>query len=158
MQIILNAQNLAAIKDLDTVLKETIIKINVINSLQKEYDSVAVFVGETLTAILSVIQPTLPYLIQKHFKKYVKQLVGTNGSEILGTLEEFFEQTDQSLSDLRSWPDASSDVAFQTKAEFQATLIRHRHDIKLAHDAVISQIEFYTWAQKLFLDWLFMVR
>ena len=58
VQIILNAKNLTATQDLDTVLKETINKVNVINSLQKEYDSVAVFVGETYSNSLPLINGT----------------------------------------------------------------------------------------------------
>lgn len=84
---------------------------------------------------------------------------GTNGSEILGTLDEFFQQTDQSLEDLQVWPRSGRDMGFQNKIEYQAHLNRHRRDIRAHHEkkSVVSQIEFYKWNQKLFLDWLFQV-
>ena len=162
IQLTLNVNNLTAAKALDNVLKHTVNKLNVINALQKENDAVAVYVGRNNSYCeLSTIQNIAHIILEIRFSilkyMYVKNSTGTNGSEILGTLDEFYQQTDQSLSKLSTWPKTTSEVAFQSKAEFQLTLDRHRQDIRVSHDAVLSQIDFYTWTEKLFLDWLFQV-
>ena len=83
---------------------------------------------------------------------------GTNGSELLGTLDEFYDETDQSFNKLLTWPTAiSGGIAFQDKDELQLALRTHRNGLKVSHGAVVAQINFYSWTQKMFLDWLFQV-
>ncbi len=90
---------------------------------------------------------------------------GTNGSELLGTLLQFYDETNEAMELVAGWPEDTSDAGVYSREEFIIYLERHRKNTKLqmekygrgGPDRVTDQIKFYLVAEDLFMNWMFEV-
>ena len=74
-------------------------------------------------------------------------------------LTETYPLTDLALDELQDWPVETSILNelpfFRKKSDFKMHLARHRYNLKRNETTVYKEIDFYTSALQIFIDWLY---